>query len=109
MKAIESTAAWRRLGNLCLVVCVPIFHIFCGYFILEFILSADYTWGRTTRIFVVFLSNLVLGYEFVYRDLQTTHPDWSKELLQRSVMKYSVIPFLIGMATALMFHYSGRG
>jgi hypothetical protein len=104
MKAIETTAGWRRMGNLFLGVFVPVFHIACGYFILEFILTADYTWGRTMRIFVVFLSNVVLGYEFVYRDLQTTHPDWPKDILQRSVMKYSVIPFLTGMAAAVMLH-----
>jgi hypothetical protein len=104
MKALETTAAWRCLGNVFLCVVVPVFHFVGGFFILEFFLSADYTWGYSLRTLVLFLSNLVLGYEFVYRDLQTTHPHWPAETLRKSVMKYSVIPFSAGAASALMLH-----
>jgi hypothetical protein len=102
MKALESTAAWRRMGDCFLGVVVPLYHVVGGYFILEFLLTAEYTWGRTLRMLVLFLSNLILGYEFVYRDLETRHPDWTVGALKRSVMKYSVIPFSTGMAVALM-------
>ena len=90
------------MGNLFLGVFVPIYHIAGGFFIVQFLLTAEYTWGHTLRTFVLFLSNLILAYEFVYRDLQTTHPEWPGEILRKCVMKYSVIPFLAGMAAALM-------
>ncbi len=90
------------MGNVFLGVFVPIYHIVGGFFIVEFFLSAEYTWGYTLRTFVLFMSNLVLAYEFVYRDLQANHPEWPKETLTKRVMKYSVIPFSAGVATALM-------
>ncbi len=102
MKVIEDTASWRRMGGCFLGVFVPLYHVVGGFFILQFILTAEYTWGRTLKTFVLLLSNLILGYEFVYRELETTHPDWTAATLRKSVMKYSVIPFSAGMATALV-------
>ena len=102
MKALETTAAWRRMGGCFLGVFVPLYHVVGGFFILEFLLTAEYTWGRTLRMFVLFLSNLILGYEFVYRELETSHPDWTTGTLRKSVMKYSVIPFSAGMTAALV-------
>jgi hypothetical protein len=48
------------------------------------------------------MSNFVLAYEFVYRDLQTRHPAWTGHRLLKSVMRYSVIPFIGGMAALLL-------
>jgi len=90
------------MGNVLLGVFVPIYHLVGGFFIAEFFLSAEYTWGYTLRTFVLFMSNLVLAYEFVYRDLQVNHPEWTNETLTKSVMKYSVIPFSAGVATGLI-------
>ena len=90
------------MGGCFLGVVVPLYHVVGGFFILEFVLTAEYTWGRTLRMFVLLLSNLVLGYEFVYRELETTHPEWTAAMLRNSVMKYSVIPFSAGMAAALI-------
>jgi hypothetical protein len=98
---LERTVLWRRCGNVFLVVLVPIVHATGGFFILDFLVSGQYTWGRTLRTFVLVLSNLILAYEFVYRDLQTQHPDWRMDRLMRSVMAYSVIPFAVGMVALL--------
>ena len=103
-RALEATAAWRRMGNLFLGLVVPIFHFTGGFFILEFFLSADYTWGRSLRTLVLFLSNVIMGYEFVYRDLQTAHPHWAGETLKKSVMRYSFIPFSAGMTVVLTLY-----
>jgi hypothetical protein len=102
VKVLENTAAWRRMGDWFLVVFVPLYHVVGGFFILQFLLTAEYTWGRTLKMFVLFLSNLILGYEFVYRELETTHPDWTATTLRKCVIKYSVIPFSAGMAAALV-------
>ena len=87
----------RSFDGFFLVVVIPIVHAAGGFFILDFLLSGNYAWGRTLRTFVLFMSNLVLAYEFVYRDLQARHPDWSDQCLLRSVLTYSVIPFCVGM------------
>jgi hypothetical protein len=102
MKALESTAAWRHLGDFFLTICIPIFHWTGGFFLLEFVLSGQYTWGRTLRTFALFMGNVVMAYEFVYRDQQTVHPDWSQRVLVNTVMKYSVWPFMAGMAVAVI-------
>jgi hypothetical protein len=102
MKVLEETAVWRLMGGCFLGVIVPLYHVLGGFVILEFLLTWEYTWGRTLRIFVLFLSNLILAYEFVYRELETTHPDWTARALRKSLMKYSVIPFSVGMTAALI-------
>ena len=88
----------RSCGVFFLAVVIPIVHAVGGFFILDFLLSGIYTWGRTLRTFVLFMSNLVLAYEFVYRDLQARHTDWSDQRLLKSVLTYSVFPFCVGMA-----------
>jgi hypothetical protein len=85
-----------------LVVVVPIVHASGGFFILDFLLSGRYTWGRTLRTITLSLSLLVLAYEFVYRDLQTRPPDWTGRRLMNNVLGYAVFPFLGGMALLLL-------
>ena len=99
---LEHTTSWRRCGNFFLVVVIPIVHAAGGFFILDFLLSGQYTWGRTLRTFVLALSNLILAFEFVYRDLQAQHPDWPGNRLAKSLLVYSVIPFAVGMAALLL-------
>jgi len=99
---VERSADGRRWDGFFLVVLVPIYHAVGGFFVLDFILSAQYTWGRTLRTFVLLLSNLVLAFEFVYRDLCANRPDWPRERVLKSVMKYCVIPFGVGMAALLV-------
>lgn len=106
--AVESTRGWRLVGDFFLVVVAPIVHAAGGFFILDFILSGQYTWGRTLRTFVLILSNLILAYEFVYRDLQSQHPEWPGNRLLKSVMGYSVIPFAVGMSALLLLQAAAR-
>jgi hypothetical protein len=98
----EHAPGRRWYGDVFLVVVIPVVHLAGGFFVLDFLLSGQYTWGRTLRTFTVFMSNLVLAYEFVYRDLQTRYPEWTGHRLLKSVMAYSVIPFVGGMAALLL-------
>ena len=100
--AVETTKVWHRFGDFFLVIVVPVVHAAGGFFILDFLLSGQYTWGRSLRTFVLFLSNLILAYEFVYRDLKTQHQEWPESRLKKCVMGYSVIPFVVGMAALLL-------
>ena len=98
----EQFPSLRSFGGFFLVVVIPTVHAAGGFFILDFMLSGNYTWGRTLRTFVLFMSNLVLAYEFVYRDLQARHSDWSDQRLLKSVLTYSIIPFCVGMAALVL-------
>ena len=100
--ATERSINFRFFGGFFLVVVIPTVHAAGGFFILDFLLSGNYTWGRTLRTFVLFMSNLVLAYEFVYRDLQARHSDWSDQRLLKSVLTYSIIPFCVGMAALVL-------
>jgi len=100
--AVERFPSLRSFGGFFLVVVIPTVHAAGGFFILDFMLSGNYTWGRTLRTFVLFMSNLVLAYEFVYRDLQARHSDWSDQRLLKSVLTYSIIPFCVGMAALVL-------
>lgn len=102
--AIEQTASWRRAGGFFLLVVVPAVHLAGGFFIVDFLLSGHYTWGRSLRTLAITLSNLVLAYEFVYRDLQTTHPEWPSSRLLKAVTAYSIIPFTGGVAAILILY-----
>ena len=100
----EHSPSRRWYGNFFLVVVIPVVHVAGGFFVLDFLLSGQYTWGRTLRTFTLFMSNLVLAYEFVYRDLQVRHPEWTGRRLLKRVMRYSVMPFGIGMAALLVLY-----
>lgn len=99
---IASSPGWRSGNGFFLIIVVPIVHAVGGFFILDFLLSGQYTWGRTLRTFTLSLSLLVLAYEFVYRDLQARHPDWPGRRLLKCVLGYSVFPFLGGMTMLLL-------
>ncbi len=98
----ESSPGLRWWNGAFLAVVVPIVNAIGGFFTLDFILSGQYTWGRTLRTFVLSLSLVVLAYEFVYRDLQARHPEWTGRRLLNHVLGYAVVPFFGGMALLLM-------
>ena len=100
--AAQESPGSRRWNGAFLVLVVPIVNAIGGFFTLDFLLSGQYTWGRTLRIFVLSLSLLVLAYEFVYRDLQARHPKWTGRRLLNHVLGYSVVPFFGGMALLLL-------
>jgi len=100
--AVEGSPGVRRWHGAFLVLLVPLVNISGGFFTLDFILSGQYTWGRTMRTFTLCLSLLVLAYEFVYRELQARYPDWTGQRLLRHVLGYTVLPFAGGMALLLL-------
>jgi len=106
--AAQGSPGSRWWDGLFLVGVVPIVNASGGFFTLDFLLSGQYTWGRTLRIFVLSLSLLVLAYEFVYRDLQTRHPEWTGRRLLNHVLGYAVIPFVSGMALLLILLAASR-
>lgn len=100
--AAQESPGSRWWNGAFLIIVVPLVNAIGGFFILDFLLSGQYTWGRTLRTFVLSLSLLVLAYEFVYRDLQARHPEWTGRRALKSVLGYSVAPFFGGMALLLL-------
>ena len=100
--AADDSPGLRWWNGAFLLVVVPLVNAIGGFFVLDFLLSGQYTWGRTLRTFVLSLSLLVLAYEFVYRDLRARHPEWTGRRAMKRVMGYSVIPFFSGMALLLL-------
>ncbi|TAL09500.1 MAG: hypothetical protein EPO02_09975 [Nitrospirae bacterium] len=100
--AAQESPGLRRWNGAFLLVVVPIVNAIGGFFTLDFLLSGQYTWGRTLRTFVLSLSLLVLAYEFVYRDLQASHPEWTERRLLKRVLGHAIIPFFGGMALLLL-------
>ena len=98
----EGSPGSRWWNGAFLVVVVPLVNAIGGFFTLDFLLSGQYTWGRTLRTFVLSLSLLVLAYEFVYRDLRVRHPEWTCRRALKYVLGYSVFPFLGGMGLLLL-------
>jgi len=100
--AAQGSPGSRRWNGAFLVLVAPTVNAIGGFFTLDFILSGQYTWGRTMRTFVLSLSLLILAYEFVYRELQARYPEWAGRRLLMHVLGYSVVPFLGGMALLLL-------
>src|SRR3989442_4713611 len=88
----------RSYGGFFLLVVIPIVHATGGFFILDFPLSGKYTWGRTPRTFLLFMSHLGLAYEFVYRELPARHTDRSGQRPLDRVLSYSGLALYVRMA-----------
>ena len=103
----EPVAAPESLGSrwwngAFLLLVVPLVNAIGGFFILDFLLSGQYTWGRTLRTFVLSLSLVVLAFEFVYRDLRARHPEWPGRRVMKHVSGYGMRPFVAGMGGLLL-------
>lgn len=58
-------------------VLAPLLFLSSGFFTANFIVSGHYSWPRTSRVFVLTLTLLILGFEFIYKDqtVRATSPD----------------------------------
>jgi hypothetical protein len=77
------------------LVLAPLILLFSGFFTANFIVSAQYTWPRTSRTLALTLTVLILSYEFVYKEQLSRNVP---EANAKSALLYScVIPYLIGV------------
>ena len=77
----------------------PVLFISSGFFTSNFIMSGHYTWPRTSRVFVLTLTLLILAYEFIYKDsaARSTSPDRAFNAVLYSCM----IPYALGVLVML--------
>lgn len=80
-------------------VLAPVLFVSSGFFTSNFIMSGHYTWPRTSRVFVLTLTLLILAYEFIYKDdtVRSASPDRAFNAVLYSCM----IPYVVGVLMML--------
>ena len=80
-------------------VLAPLLFFYAGLSTADFIVSGHYTWPRTSRVFVLTLTLLILAYEFIYKDrtIQSNTPDRAFNAVVYSCM----IPYALGVLLTL--------
>lgn len=80
-------------------VLAPLLFVSSGFFTSNFIMSGHYTWPRTSRVFVLTLTLLILAYEFIYKDHAV--PAASPDRAFKAVLYSCVIPYVLGVLMML--------
>ena len=81
------------------LVLAPLILVFSGFFTANFLVSGHYTWPRTSRVFALTLTVLILSYEFVYKEQLSRGVPVDRA---RTSLLYScAIPYLIGVLLML--------
>jgi hypothetical protein len=80
-------------------IVAPVILGMSGFLTANFLVSAQYTWPRTSRVLALTLTLLVLSYEFVYKEQATA--TGSGEQARAAVLYACVIPYAVG--AILMF------
>lgn len=75
-------------------VVAPVILAGSGFFTVNFLVSGQYTWPRTSRVLALTLTLLVLSYEFVYKEQAAT--TGSNEQARSAVFYACVIPYAVG-------------
>ena len=80
-------------------VLAPLLFVSSGFFTANFIVSGHYTWPRTSRVFVLTLTLLILAYEFIYKD-RTIQSNTSDRAFN-AVLYSCMIPYALGVLMML--------
>jgi hypothetical protein len=92
--------SWHRaFAQTILYVLAPLTFLWSGYFTANFLASGQYNWPRTSRVFALTLTVLILSYEFVYKE-QRAHTASHDRALQ-AVLYSCLLPYAIGILLML--------
>jgi len=71
-------------------VVAPVILAMSGFFTVNFLVSGQYTWPRTSRVLALTLTLLVLSYEFVYKEqAATTGSNEQARSIDLTAMRFS--------------------
>ena len=70
--------------------------LFGGFITADFLLHGVYTWPRTSRVFVLSLTLIVLAYEFVYKEQCLLFPEATDGRPLKAVFSSCVVPYALG-------------
>lgn len=73
----------------------PAVLLFSGFFTANFLASGQYTWPRTSRVFALTLTVLILSYEFVYKEQLARGV--SDTQARARLLASCVAPYLLGL------------
>lgn len=82
-------------------IVAPALLFFSGFFTMDFLLSGAYSWPRTSRVMALTLTLVVLIYEFIYKEQQVRHPEYSSETRMKMLLYSCLIPYLTGAAVLI--------
>ncbi|GKS57115.1 hypothetical protein YTPLAS18_06420 [Nitrospira sp.] len=89
-------------------VLAPLLFLWSGFFTGDFVLSGAYTWPRTSRIFVLTATLLILGYEFVYKAQRSDAEHQADVHARRAVLTACVLPYVAGVVLLLIIVFVVR-
>jgi hypothetical protein len=72
----------------------PLVLLCSGFFTANFVISGQYSWPLTSRVFVLTLTVLVLSYEFVYKEQLAQHG--SSHRAKIAILRSCLIPYVTG-------------
>lgn len=76
-------------------VLAPLILLFSGFFTANFLISGQYTWPRTSRVFALTLTILILSYEFIYKEQLARGATMDRA---KRVLLYScIMPYVVGV------------
>jgi hypothetical protein len=99
--AVKARPGWHAFfaEGIRLVV-APVILLLSGFFTMNFLVSGQYTWPRTSRVFALTLTAVILSYEFVYKEQQAR--SGSAERARASVLFACAVPYLVGVMLMLL-------
>jgi len=98
---VQARPGWHTLFSETIrLVLAPIILLLSGFFTTNFVISGQYTWPRTSRVFALTLTALILAYEFVYKEQLARRG--STERARLSVLYACVVPYSVGVLLMLL-------
>jgi hypothetical protein len=76
------------------LILAPLILLVSGFFTANFLISGQYTWPRTSRVFALTLTAAILSYEFVYKEQLARRG--SADRARISVLYSCGLPYVIG-------------
>lgn len=97
VSSLSHSVSWHaRLASAIRLVIAPLVLLSSGFFTAAFLLSGVYTWPRTSRVFALSITLLVLAYEFVYKEQRLRFPDPADDRPLKAVLFSCVLPYAAG-------------
>lgn len=96
-ESIQTRPGWHSFfAETIRLAVAPLTLLLSGFFTANFLISGQYTWPRTSRVFALTLTAIILSYEFVYKEQLAR---FGSNERARTALRYScVVPYLIGVA-----------
>lgn len=94
---VSKAFLWQaRFADIIRLIVAPMLLLFSGFFTMDFVLSGAYSWPRTSRILALTLTLAILIYEFIYKEQQARHPEYSIKQRAKMLLYSCVIPYVMG-------------